>query len=433
MKARRASPPDLERAIADFEQRVSARNRGGYYAFPDFDTAYLWYKLFGRPTPQPPPDFGGEGDQEPEGEPDSETDFGPQESDIDPEGFKGASEGESEDQDEDGDSEGDGDEDSEDDTAPDETSDLDSLLERLGKYTPPTKPERPELSGWDRWGFSLKPSNSVMRRDFESWSEFVSCVADESMYAWKGTRTSHDRSRSWSGTDSFEEAVQMATQTGWPEGKRLMSEAIALVYPRPELVNATSFDVAGAFPVVPLYCARDPACMVDDAPYLRTSRPIVRIDYANSATANKSAMDLMLRGAAVLSLCDQLELDGYSVELRVAVSWDQSHSSREPAKYTRFDYSVVFKKAGEYWDLDRAAFAIANPATMRRFGFALLEQHAELKPNFGSGYGRTIYRPINDDPNTIYIPGPRAGETPDSARKAVAEAARKFLEEGIDQ
>lgn len=268
--------------------------------------------------------------------------------------------------------------------------------------------------------------------DFNSWLEFVNCANDESLYAWSRTsaRRSHENGyvkgppeneMFWRGTETWEDCISMALRTGWPKGRDLLYEALAIVRPRPEPFKSIEMSVAGAFPIVPNYCAGDPECMVmDPGSNLRMTKPIIRIDYNHWIQATTTPQDMILRGAAVLSLAETLERYGYSTELRII-----GNSGNERI----FRYSVVFKRAGEMLDIDRAAFAIAHPSSMRRLAFAILEQHPELEDTFHHGYGIPQFEPNDPDPNTIFIPGSTGHETPEIAKRAVENAASEILSE----
>lgn len=265
-------------------------------------------------------------------------------------------------------------------------------------------------------------------REFASWYEFVKCVTDPTLNAW-GTRhqSSHRTNDSgWSGTPTWEDAVRMATITGWPEGRKLLTDQLAIVRPKPEPYKSIEYSVAGAFPMVPNYCAGDPECMViDPGADIRNSKPIVRIDYNHWIHAGVTVEAMMLRGAAVISLAETLEARGYSTELRI-IGNTQSYAR---GRVKTWRYSIVYKRAGEPLDLDRAAFAIAHPASMRRLAFALLEQSPTLV-EFYPGYGMPLGQP-NDklSDGTIFVPGVLGRETPETARQAVQSAAETVLNE----
>lgn len=262
-----------------------------------------------------------------------------------------------------------------------------------------------------------------VEKNFASWFDFATTAADDSRLVWR-SRMSHrsDRDGGWYGTDTFERAVNMALRTGWPEGRKLLSDSLAVVRPKPEPFRSLEFSVAGAFPSVPMYCAGDPECMViDPGSDIRHSKPIIKIDYNISVNASVGARALMLRGAAVVSLAETLERRGYSTELRIL---DDSKAGNQI-----YRLCVTYKKAGEPLDLDRAAFAIANPATLRRFSFAIMEQTKELEANFSHGYGHAIQAKQSTDSSIIFVPGPDSRETPESARKAVELAAQDLTAE----
>jgi hypothetical protein len=275
---------------------------------------------------------------------------------------------------------------------------------------------------------------STFNREFRSWWDFVQCAADDSLYAWNSpgnksysNHASHySGNTSWFATESFDQTLDMALRSGWPEGRTLLQDSLVAVAPQPKVYETLEFEVAGAYPCVPLYCAGDPACMVQDpGSSIRSAKPIIRIDYNNYITSSVEPRDMMLRGAAILSLADSLERSGFSTELRII------GNCRDLARKFTFRYSIVYKQAGEPLDLDRAAFAIAHPSSMRRLAFAILEQHPELEPSFAGNYGAPLYEandPTSGKPGgAIFVPGSRSDETPERANKAVSDAAQDLL------
>jgi hypothetical protein len=266
---------------------------------------------------------------------------------------------------------------------------------------------------------------TTIERNFPSWYDFITCVNDESLFKWKPNhRDSHNpgTETGWSGTKSWDQAIDMALYSGWPEGRNLLINSLAIVSPKPEPYKSIAYDVAGAFPMVPLYLTGEPAHMMNFPEFESVaSNPIVRIDYNISVSGSVSPKSIMLRGAAVLSLCNTLENKGYSCEIRI---FDICSSGNDT-----FRYSIVFKRAGEPLDLDRAAFALAHPSTLRRFGFALQEQIPEHEKTMNTGYGHPIHQRYDSDLRSIFLHSTLFGyqETPESARKAVELAAEQYL------
>lgn len=291
--------------------------------------------------------------------------------------------------------------------------------------TPPENPIR-FIAGFTKSG------NDYIR-EFDSWWDFATSASDMSLRGWNERNCASQKidRESWTGTKSFADAVDMGLRSGWPEGRKLLNESLIAVRPRPKVYDSLEFEVAGAVPCVPVYCAGDPAWMISDpGAVMRSAKPIVRIDYNHWVHAGVDINSMMLRGAAIVSLADSLERQSFSTELRII---GNSSSGFMGGSGKNFRYSIVYKRAGEPLDLDRAAFAIAHPSSMRRLAFAILEQHRELERDFQGSYGMPMYT-ANPSPTTnldsmtvLFVPGPRGHETPESANQAVAKAAEKLL------
>ncbi len=257
-------------------------------------------------------------------------------------------------------------------------------------------------------------------REFDTWDDFVNSVADrKANNRWTGKyRASNKTGRAeWTGCENFAEAVNLA-RYGWPRGRERMGEVVAALAPERGVYIAKGYDVAGAFPDVQRAIGGDPAAMITPKRSQIAARPVVRIDYNYWVHSGISAQCILNRGAAVLSLCDQLENQGYSVELRIvgtATSGDDS-----------FKVAVTYKRAGQALDLDRAAFAITHPAVLRYLTFALVEQHSEIEDTFQFGYGTPQQEPFDD--GALFIPGAsNADYSPEASREAVAKLVTDYL------
>lgn len=270
---------------------------------------------------------------------------------------------------------------------------------------------------------------TLIQRDFSSWYDFVTCVSDESLFANADkNHESHKKSyNNWYGTYSFDDAINMALNLGWPEGRKLLIDSLAIVSPKPEPYKSIAYDVAGAFPMIPLYLTGEPAHMMNFPEQDSiANNPVVRIDYCNGGLSEVLPESLMLRGAAVLSLANTLEQKGYSTEIRLVVDTRFYFSFQAFQEPTIFKTTIIIKKAGEPLDLDRLAFSLAHPSVHRRLRFALIEQHKEFKDKKGSTFQFT---PDYIPPNVIHITGPNPNETPQSARLAIEIAAKSYLQE----
>ena len=275
-------------------------------------------------------------------------------------------------------------------------------------------------------GYSRREVDGTIEitREFDSWYDFVTTVSNEKLREWKKYYSSHDSNSSFRGTKSFLEAETMALRTGWPEGRKMLHDFMLELQPKPIIRPASEFDVAGMFPCVPIYCAGDPASMfADSETNMRISKPVIKIDFSQVVDCGVPTEKIMLRGAAVLSLVNTLELSGRSVELRLV-------GGNTGGNYNFFNY-ITYKPANQPLDLDRAAFAIAHPSTLRRLLFAMWEQHGEIETHLNANYGFPIHSAPPLSKNTIFIPGAISTETPASAKAAVKAAAQSVLKDDL--
>lgn len=291
----------------------------------------------------------------------------------------------------------------------------------------------------------IRDDSELIAREFQSFYDLVMCANNPSLRAWKTGYYSHKRddtpdtdsslgqsiakrhstAENYFGSRSFEEAVHLAL-TGWPEGRRRMHKAWASIPTRNEPHPIESYDVGGMYPIVPLYIAGDPACMMELQRTHIATRPVIRIDCDICKPYWVEPPTIIDHGIAILSFVAELEAQGYSTELRV------SSYSRMTVGVPDLFISAVFKKAGEDLDLDRAAFALAHPSVLRRLKFAIQEQHAVLEEHWereGGSYGWVNHQTIYN--NSVFIPAPDNNMDTKTTRARVQRIADRFMQDQL--
>lgn len=259
--------------------------------------------------------------------------------------------------------------------------------------------------------------------NFPNWDAFVT-QAEDGIRLWQSSAAHSHVAKigndPWYGTATWAEALQYARR-GWHAGRSQLLDAMAQVKPTRDFTRAIHRDVAGAYPIIPLAVAGDPCCMSNVRNTSIAAHPVIRVDYNNSSPSKVPARAIVNHGAAMLTIIDHLEQSGYQCELRLIF---HSASGTIDSHKT----IVRYKAAGEHIDLDRAAFALINPATKRRLVFSLREQ----VPGYGADYRSALGTPQSsvedDEPNTVTIFGATEHETnPDTARERVEAAFASYL------
>ena len=238
-----------------------------------------------------------------------------------------------------------------------------------------------------------------MRHTYDSLGSFIADAKRTPLNSDPSSRsTSGEFKASWSGTDTFDEAVNLAV-TGWPEGRKKLMAAMAAAQSAPAFTPSLVMDVAGAYPVPALAAAGDPCSMVDMQPIEDRVRPIVRLVVQRGGSSAYSGEEFMNYGAAVLSYIEGLEAACFRVEIEVAFA----------AKIPPVDHylSVIVKRAEEPMEMDRLAYVLTHPAFFRRIAFAVKEstpgiaEHLNLQ---AYGFSRSP-EPSEVDPSQIIVPG----------------------------
>lgn len=141
------------------------------------------------------------------------------------------------------------------------------------------------------------------------------------------------------------------------------------------------------------YLADSPTCFLDfyEDPDRRATR-FVRILVDTTFSASVSAEDIKTRGAAVVALCDTLNLCGYTTEVWAVSTNGGGYRSRSQGP-TELAVMLPVQRVGEPWDIRSAMFPLAHPAFLRRMVFGVMESMTEPERanfNVGHGYGTVI-------------------------------------------
>jgi hypothetical protein len=220
-----------------------------------------------------------------------------------------------------------------------------------------------------------------MIQTFETFEKFIeqSLVVPKEQDS-SSSRVPRDGDKPWHGTNTFEQAVEIARK-GWPEGAAKALELRAAVESSVrDLINARStsytFDVAGEFVDVGRFLSGEPECFGSESQECgNQNRPVVKIVANLAASGAVSPQSLFVRGAAIVAAIDVLEALGRRVEV-----WIAHGSTKRRGADPVHESHVLAKQADQPLDIDRLSFAIAHPACLRRLCFSIMEQRGHL-PN----------------------------------------------------
>ena len=217
-------------------------------------------------------------------------------------------------------------------------------------------------------------------------------------------RSSKTGDKSFTGTDTFDEAVHLAVN-GWDEGRSELAQSAEFASALVQQIDQPTWEFApsGAMPHIPAAAAGVPDNMMtlyeNDT---NRKMPIVTMYVDIGATWNTTTEAMIRRGGAIVALVDQIEASGKRVQI-VATSATETHGVEfDGVNTSKLIHKITIKEAGEHLDIDRVAFATAHPAMLRRIWFRLVEIHAD---GIVSGYGNVGKLKAEDiESNAMYVP-----------------------------
>ena len=240
-----------------------------------------------------------------------------------------------------------------------------------------------------------KKTDTRRTRVFESLGEFYryaiyddSCPENTNDNA-KFSPSSRKCGSGWAGTDTWEEAVDLATN-GWTDGLR---ELRYKINSDNKFIKGISnrfkmrSDVTGSFVDVDAYIRGEPECMMEFE--MRTEPRFATIFVSGVASSCVGAEEILNRGRKILEVVDALEQNNIRTRI-VQIIASEKDDNQDRLIITCKDYQ-------QRLDMESLNFALCNAAQLRRFAFAAWERAPrEWREKVGfhqglfAGYGRPI-------------------------------------------
>ncbi len=203
-------------------------------------------------------------------------------------------------------------------------------------------------------------------REFDSWQHFVN-VAASFEHIGQSSHT-YKAGYAWAGTDSYEEAIELA-RDGWGEARKdvdaLVEKLESVITPTLQPAFESYFDVSGGMVDVGRFLDGEPECMVETR-LVKTAKPgkVISILINGGFLSDIDPAAIKLRGAAIVGLVDSLEKMQHSTEIWLEVTG----VSQTGRKVTQL---VPLKQAADSLDIDTLMYAIGHPSRHRRLTFAM--------------------------------------------------------------
>lgn len=251
---------------------------------------------------------------------------------------------------------------------------------------------------------------------FDGFINTVDCIQPSNVYA----SSTRDEDMDWSGTDTYHDAINCA-KIGWKDGLDRMERSIYDWKTNNTNIShqlVHNYNESGDEVDVGRFLDSDPCSMIEYHIETRSQYgKFVRVWVNIAASCSVSQETIFQRGAAILMFVDQLEQNGFRVELSAILSIGISKTSE------CFRLTVPVKEFEQQLDMERVAFCLGNPAMLRRLGFRMMELQGDSWMSNGPGQCYGYPCEIKDVPeDVVYF-----GEQFASSAKQAQNELNKFL------
>lgn len=216
--------------------------------------------------------------------------------------------------------------------------------------------------------------------EYDSIQEFHSYMNKQGV-AGRDNSSQQRGNSDWSGTDSLEEAISLMTKgdtDSHAKIKHMKTKTDAMFkdmhVDKPKMVNS----VEGFQPIVANALLGLPNSMINIKKEPKKIK-VIDIIYNSSIGAATDANDIILRGAYLLSTIEQLEKNGYRVNLYA--------SKLSIYRDGITGHIVKIKDSMSPLNTLKVAFYLINPAYLRRIAFKIDEAEDRIQDCTNSGYG----------------------------------------------
>ena len=229
----------------------------------------------------------------------------------------------------------------------------------------------------------LQPADTL----YKHWDSFEAFVEQVKKPGQSSRNKSVTLDFEFTQTHTFDEAVALA-ERGWSEGLEKMESlrgSLRKLEPQMAERHVGEFSESGDDVDIGRFVTGEPECMVNySVQFVPAAGRVIKLVYNLGASSAVSPKSMMLRGACAVMLSDLIEQSGLRVEI-LAVS----AVTQDPYENAAGCFSILAKAASQPLELDRLAFILAHPSTLRRLMLRAREQNTDavFSKHFGETYG----------------------------------------------
>lgn len=223
-------------------------------------------------------------------------------------------------------------------------------------------------------------------REFDSLNNFYEYITTTPLndtFCWKkGGLSSTQGSKQFTGTESFEEAVNLF-KDGWDDMAKKLTKKLKVQTncSATSHVQKTVYDIVGFQCSVPRYLQGIPTNMVNKR-LTPVKQKVVTLNKDFSYNCSISTEDIIEASIQTMQVVKKIEAQGVRVNLNI-IFGITAGNTREVVK-------IRIKSANERANVSKLAFPLVHPSMFRRLCFRYIEVAPTITDSYSFGYGKPL-------------------------------------------
>lgn len=223
-------------------------------------------------------------------------------------------------------------------------------------------------------------------REFDSLNNFYEYITTTPLndtFCWKkGGLSSTQGSKQFTGTESFEEAVNLF-KDGWDDMAKKLTKKLKVQTncSATSQVQKTVYDIVGFQCSVPRYLQGIPTNMVNKR-LTPVKQKVVTLNKDFSYNAMTTTEDIIEASIQTMQVVKKVEAQGVRVNLNI-IFGIAAGNTREVVK-------IRIKSANERANVSKLAFPLVHPSMFRRLCFRYIEVAPTITDSYSFGYGKPL-------------------------------------------
>ena len=215
--------------------------------------------------------------------------------------------------------------------------------------------------------------------EFDSLLDFYNYINNtqfNDVFLGRDYKASKKKNGEWSGTKSYEEAVELF-KNGWTIGAQDLTKKLKLAETDKQVQMAAKniLSMCGYQAIVPLYLNGVPNNMVNKK-MVPIKQKVITINKALSASAAVSSQTLMDESVKCFQIIKKIEASGIRVNLNLMISTGH------------VVVKIRLKSSTEKLNISKLAFPLVHTSMFRRLYFRFVEVYPTIPKGYAFGYGR---------------------------------------------